>query len=391
MKKIFLFWSLIAATMMFFASCNNDNIPDNTEKKAAAVKISIASSTRASSGPIDASLEESKISNIEAYVFDHEGVCISYLATTEKSATLNAQIGQVTIAVVANSSINSVATLNELKEKLSTYELDNSNSTVVPGNGFVMSGIDVVTLNEGANNHIISVKRTVSKFDAPTFKNVVLDLSALSLEEIKTIFSDFTVDDDVEDIEFEYSAFALANGLNKSLLFNDASYTSNEWPINRTGWNSLGFTYFNSEFETDGSYETDGVYSKEFIVNTPVYVHENFPYADYVVTGVTGYNPKEVYCFIIEGKLTWDGNEAIRYWRVNLVKETSDEPTGDNYRIFRNGCYKVNIDSVKSIGYGTPKEAEEEEVPVIPVDGATLINITVTPAQWDLYESNTSM
>lgn len=408
MRKNSLLWSLTAATMLFFASCENENIPGDTAGKPASVEITIASTRGIDPTPQPGSQDESKISHFEAYVFKKStGTQLSYVKVDNgvKTTSLNAEEGSVVIAVVANDNIGSVANLAALEKAISNQVLSKTTSTQVPKKadnstvlGFVMSATMELTLVEGTNPATIILKRTVSKFLEPNFEEAILDLSGLSVAEIQTVLTTFPEGGNKNTIVFEYRKFALANGLNKTLVLNEKVYPITGWPEYRTDWNpSFPFTYLNSKFRDSdpagkGFYDAEGVYSKEF-ANIPVYVHENYPYPDYEDGNVTGYNPKEVYCFIVEGRLKYNEEVRTRYWRINLVKSTNKQGGGvdyDYYNIFRNGLYMVNVGSIKSIGHETPEEAENE-VPVIPKAGDATVSITVNVANWAVFVSDTDI
>lgn len=397
MKKKNLFLPLVTVTaIVFVPSCTHKEVPNKNGKKNATVEIAIVSAVRAAGGTQGGSADENKIEKIEAYTFNASGNLVDYIAVPApipSRITLKAESGNATVALVANATTGSQSTLGALNAAVGTWTFDYSNNTVVPADGFVMSDGKGIYLNEGENSTSISVKRTVSKFERPTFTGTAIDLSGVELNKIREVFPGFGETSDRAEIEFSYTGYALANGLNKTLVMNESNAG---WPAQRTTWYAdKGLAYLNSAFEGTGSYAlTNGVYSGAMANPAAVYVHENFPYADFTSAGstITAYNPEEVYCFVIEGKLIWNATEVPRYWRVNLLRQsgTGASQTDDNYKVYRNGVYTVNIDEIRTVGHKTPIEAEEE-MPVINPAGETSVSITVTAVDWDVFISNTQM
>ena len=91
----------------------------------------------------------------------------------------------------------------------------------------------------------------------------------------------------------------------------------------------------------------------------------------------TVFDKDEVVAFIIKGTFSGTGvSDVTRYWRVNLLKD-------DAWKIFRNSIYRITMQDITTVGWGTPKEAEEEEGPVIdPSESSITIDIEV--AKWDV-------
>ena len=80
--------------------------------------------------------------------------------------------------------------------------------------------------------------------------------------------------------------------------------------------------------------------------------------------------------FIIKGSFSGTGvNNTTRYWRVNLLKD-------DLWNIYRNSIYRIKMKDIKTVGWSTPQEAEEEGPVVDPTESSISINIDV--AKWDV-------
>lgn len=71
-----------------------------------------------------------------------------------------------------------------------------------------------------------------------------------------------------------------------------------------------------------------------------------------------------------------------RYWRVNLLKD-------DSWKIYRNSIYRVTMKDIKTVGWSTPKDAEEEGPVVSPTESSISVNIEV--AKWDVRTQNVDL
>lgn len=390
-------YSLFAASAIF-AACTSDNDGVTTpvvSGEAATMEISIATVpglSRASSGTEDGSALESLVSSFEVYLFNAaDGSVQDYKLVadgTKKAILSGVSGGSYTVSVVTNS-VTPIGSVSQsvLYSKLGQHEfLANSayNATSLPATGPEMSG-EATVLNavEGTNPVTVNVKRLVSKFNAPTFVATALSSQA-SNEELAAILGDGAT---VSNTSFTFNGYALVNGLNKSDLFSQST------------WSNSGKSYLNSTF-TNGLYTHNysGNANGSWFIhdNTPVYVYENRPTEVLGTTGTAiGYEPESVYAFIIEGTIYSSATtqSATRYWRVNLVKSTgtnTGNTTIDDYKVYRNGLYKVTINNINTVGYETPEEAEKQEE-LVPVDGAVNVEVTVEVSPWDVYESNTDM
>ena len=109
----------------------------------------------------------------------------------------------------------------------------------------------------------------------------------------------------------------------------------------------------------------------------PVFVYETIPTTLQGGNGsATVFNKDEVVAFIIKGTFSGTGvNNTTRYWRVNLFKD-------DLWKIYRNSIYRITMKDIKTVGWSTPQEAEEEGPVVDPTESSISINIDV--AKWDV-------
>lgn len=90
----------------------------------------------------------------------------------------------------------------------------------------------------------------------------------------------------------------------------------------------------------------------------------------------TVFDKDEVVAFIIKGTFSGTGvSDTTRYWRVNLLKD-------DAWKIFRNSIYRITMQDITTVGWGTPKEAEEEGPVIDPSESSITIDIEV--AKWDV-------
>lgn len=389
-------YSLFAASAIF-AACTSDKDDVTTSVisgEAATMEISIATASglsRAISGTEDGSDLESLVSSFEVYLFNTDGSVQDYKLVDDgtKKATLSGVSGgSYTVAVVTNS-VSAIGSVSQsaLYGRLGQHEFfanSTYNATSLPSTGPEMSGeATLLSAVEGTNPVTVSVKRLVSKFNAPYVATTVLNPLAGD-DAVAAILGDGAT---VSNTAFTFNGYALVNGLNKSDLFSQST------------WSNSGKDYLNSTF-FDGAYTHNysGNGNGTWFINdnTPVYVYENRPTEVLGTTGIAiGYEPESVYAFIIEGTIhsSVTGQSATRYWRVNLVKSTgttADNTTVDDYKVYRNGLYKVTINNINTVGYETPEEAENQEE-LVPVDGAVNVEVTVEVSPWDVYESNTDM
>lgn len=400
----FLAFSLAA---LAFGACSNDNDADNggsnkqQTQNAATIEISVKNATVPRSTTETGTAAERNISVLEFYVFNADGSTDGTTSYLQKTYASGASVGTTrlqisansdgtatskTIAIVANSNIGSVADYATLKAKLGTSVFTaemttlNHNARTVPSNGFEMSGESTFSAQIGTTSSVtVGISRLVSKFNMPLFETTATDFKAMPEADLEALFGEATTN---AEVDFTFNGYALVNGISKSDL-----YVATTWD------QATKTPYLNSEFETSGEYknnysglQTVGGTADWFLsasaTEEPVYVFENIP-GTITVDGASGFNPKQTYAFIVKGTLAKGSVEKIRYWRVNLIKDSE-------YSIIRNAVYKLTVNSIKSIGYNTPKEAEESD-PIIPLNDEAYVDVTVVVNNWEVISSSTEM
>lgn len=352
-----------------------------------------------------------------------------------------------TIVAVVNMepSIGVVADYAALKAKLASglYTADatngwNSRSEAGIGNGFEMSGVTTIAIaTNGSTDVPITVNRLASKIYAPTFlasqsapggaktglsisdEKLVKLWEGTDLDAVKAKLAVNT--DPIQSIlTFKALGYAVINGRSKSDVLFVGNSSMNDMLTEGTPavpkWNTWSGTnkdQLHSSFATDGMYtnnysgpqgldndqkavvgQENGYFLDLTLTVTEaeekdahrVYVYENKPEA--ILSG--GYKSNSVVSFIIKGDIIVDGDDAnvdglnrIRYWRVDIVKD-------DNYHVFRNCVYHINIKNITTIGYGTPKGAENGGGVIPGVDEAAA-EIELFIAPWRLYNYETEM
>ena len=225
----------------------------------------------------------------------------------------------------------------------------------------------------------LSVRRLLSKIENPKVdpNNQITApksdlLKVLGLEENGTV---------PEDLKWSFDGYMVINGINQSRAF---EYENLEgWTRFTTASNHK--TTFSGDGETvesvystkndEGSETTNGFLPVDY--EKPVFVYETIPTTLQGGNGsATVFNKDEVVAFIIKGTFSGTGvNNTTRYWRVNLLKD-------DLWKIYRNSIYRITMKDIKTVGWSTPQEAEEEGPVVDPTESSISINIDV--AKWDV-------
>ena len=184
------------------------------------------------------------------------------------------------------------------------------------------------------------------------------------------------------DLKWTFDGYMVINGINQSRAFEYKELE--DWTRFATATN------FKTTFSMDGE-TVESVYSVKkddadettngflpAIYDKPVYVYENVPTTLQGGNGsaATVFDKDEVVAFIVRGTFSGTGVSGVtRYWRVNLLKD-------DAWKIYRNSIYRITMKDIKTVGWSTPKEAEEEGPVVSPTESSISINIEV--AQWDV-------
>ena len=383
---------------------------------------------------------ENAIKTVEFYVFDDLGAVDDQVGTGNGYVKFTMD-GEISKRVIVGSGTDKkfVAAVNtdmgplaagdgydELKAMIASGEftadetLLDHNARTTPTGGFEMTGEVVADITAGSitNTVTIEVARLASKMYAPTFiASDGINPSEVNLTDlqIKQLWPNDYEDIDPADLSFTFGGYALINGLDKS----DAFFIGNangddeedsdsdgfpDWDL----WSWTGKNYLNSSFITaDGLFKGHYTnnYSGKSVVNVAetdpslvwfllgstadnsdrVYIYENKPDVT-TIDGQTGFDPKKTYAFIIKGDLKVDGEPTLtktRYWRVDLTRT-------DNYHIKRNSVYKVNVQTIISIGYPTPQDAEEKPG-VIPGGDQTAVEIFIEVLDWRLNVYETQM
>ncbi|MDR0422815.1 MAG: hypothetical protein LBH72_07390 [Proteiniphilum sp.] len=434
MKTTKFITSLILCGALF-AACNNDDVPGRGQSSSgdpAEVIISITNPSGGSAtyglvpnGEESGTAAENKVSDIEIYVFDDQGVIDSgtgngtgyFSATVPQNATsfrytvLMSSGDNKRLVTAVNMKLGALTkgqTYSDLKAKLSNAGFKASgsdyNSRTVPTDGFEMSGEIRAKIEAGRINSVsIPVSRLVSKINAPVFSNALKNsptVVKLTDKELEYLWG--TSAATIDTVAFKGISYALANGITKSnVLFNGRADGNDTDPKNAPwgDWAWTGKSYLNSSFDAAGKYTS--VYSGQSATNDwllkastagegHVYVYENKP-ATTTVNGQTGFNPENTYAFVIKGELVVNddvnntkGLNKFRYWRVDLVRDNA-------YHILRNSSYYVFIKTISSVGFPTEEEAEDDP-DIIPIDpDATSAEIEVVVNKWRLNHFETEM
>lgn len=392
--------NLLAVSVTAFAllSCNeSDNNEDPTPVKGGLAAITIhvkgTTNTRALSGEESGSANENDIKLLEFFVFNADGSYQKYFKPTalapNNQYTFLVNAGNLTILTAVNQNLgepSSAPTSLAIFKENSLYKalsLDGTNSRtdISASTGFAMAAEGVVNVIEGETNTLnLSVRRLLSKIESPKVDPTSqITAPKADLLEILGLDASGTVP---ADLKWTFDGYMVINGINQSQAFEYKDLVN--WKRFATASN------FKTTFSTDGR-TVETVYSVKnddasettngFLPTTytkPVYVYEGIPT---IIQGGDGaaatvFNKDEVVAFIIQGTFSGTGVSNItRYWRVNLLKD-------DIWKIYRNSIYRITMKDIKTIGWSTPKEAEEEGPVVDPTESSISINIEV--ANWDV-------
>lgn len=379
--KLFKFFAAFFAAFAL-VSCNNsdDNVAPNPKGGEALITVKIeGTNTRALDGTETATDAENKINSLEFFVFNDNGTFQKYykpasLSGSQYSFLVSA--GNLKVLVAANQNLGTT-TLDyaDFKKTLNATVLNDGTSRTAP-TAFAMAAEGQVTVVESETNVLdLTVRRLMSKVNAPTVKDgIAVTAPDDKLLEVFELAADGTVP---TNIKWTFDGYAVINGINKSYAF---EYTLSAWK------RFTGAENFKTEFDIDenitdvysGTAADVAVGFLPAATATPVYVYECVPTK---LTGgdgttATTFAPDEVVAFIVKGTFSGDGVDAVtRYWRVNMIKD-------DIWKIYRNTVYKVTMNEIKTIGWATPKEAEEEGPIVDPTENSISINIATAP--WDV-------
>ncbi|MCD7936168.1 MAG: fimbria major subunit [Tannerellaceae bacterium] len=403
MKKFNLLFMIPAVVLLLAACSDKDSIQDGDSESGKPVYATfklVSPSTYVVAGEEDGNDDENAIRMVEFYMFDFNGTRdektsaynYSYhkyegAANSEISFVVKSGINKK-ILVAVNANLGELEGLDyeDAQQKIDALLLTNTNSQQIEAGKFVMSGKVTATIEEYNTENEVTVKisRVVSKIQPPvissTFKVLIPD------EDLQTLFDDETVNQG--NVQFSLTSYALINGYNKSYVFtyyNDDDKEGLKW----TKWNPGG-TYLKSTYDENG--DLTMAYSGEqngspWLTDLNVFVYEMQPEEiQDQESGIIGYRKNQVYAFLIYGKLTdtVSGASVDRYWRVNLIRD-------DNYKIFRNTIYRVTLTEVRTPGYGTSEEGDDDDDSgtIVPRNDQTGIQATIELLPWRIRTQHT--
>lgn len=388
----------VSATAFALLSCNDsDNnlnpAPNKGELAAITVKVKGTTNTRALAGEEAGTANENDINSLEFFVFNADNTYQKYYKpaspASDNQYTFLVNAGNLTILTAVNQNLGEPSpapgSLADFKKNClyKGLSLDGSNSRtdISASVGFAMAAEGVANVVEGETNTLnLSVRRLLSKIESPKIDPASkITAPAADLLEILGLDKNGTVP---TDLKWTFNGYMIINGINQSLAFEYENLTN--WERFATASNfKTTFTANGATVENVYSVKNDdnGETSNGFLqagYNKPVYVYESIPTTLQGGDGIaaTVFNKDEVVAFIIKGTFSGSGvSDVTRYWRVNLLKD-------DIWKIFRNSIYRITMKEIKTVGWATPKEAEEEGPVIDPTESAISINIEV--ANWDI-------
>ncbi|MCD8043287.1 MAG: fimbrial protein [Tannerellaceae bacterium] len=398
------FLTATLAAGLLFTACNKEDVVDGGRQKGEVAyativleegTVPVKSDTR--SNPAAGTEEERKITQLELYIFDENGdrdpenggyANFTGTEATGFSKVVAVTAGEVQVLVAANMNLGNLGTANldAVKKTITTAAnaLPGAKPYEVPQAGIPMAGASngtKVVQDETADTEIkVTISRLYSRINTPTTtQSTVVNIK--DGDEIKKL-EDLGLDPTIT--EFVFKGYVVINGLNHSYVLNPVLKDNNTWTL------ASGMQYHSSDYEADGSIKSvySGKKGADFFYSDAdddyVYVYENTPQTYTNPGGITVKDSKTLYALLIKGELT-DGTETkTRYWRVNLAKEY-------DYKIFRNGYYNTEIQTIKSVGYGTPEEAEEDDNKEVPEPDETGIVAKITIADWGIFNGVTDL
>ncbi len=390
MKLTKLFSFAITITMLFSA-CNKDefdavDVPTiDAGTGHLTITLTDANSVRTRATD-DGTEDEREIKKLEFYIFNQGGdrdtnhEYFAYTASQDKY-TLAVTPGdgkQVLLAVNMNLGRLAGESLTQVKKAM--HEAAITTPTAIPSTGIPMagqvSGVEVV--EEQYTNQEIEVSRLFSRLNAPSANGANVQIT--NIAELESIGLDPNA-----TLSFELTGYVVINGIKKSFAFQNYGVANENDRWNPSFW-TLGdvSNYTASEYENE---HLGTVYSgSDYLTAEGVYVYENSPLR-YEDQGSRWYEAATVYAFILKGELSDGTTTVTRYWRANIAKANGED---NNYQILRNAIYNVSISNIKTIGWGSPEEAEEEK-PVIPDGEESAIVLEVKVAPWRVFNFETDI
>ena len=386
----------VSATAFTLLSCNDsDNHPTPGKGELTPITVNIKGNadTRALTGEETGATNENNINSLEFFVFNSDGSFQKYYkpasVASDNQYTFLVNAGSLTILTAANQNLGEPSpapvSLADFKKSSSYKELSldgtNSRSDISTSLGFAMAAEGTAHVVEGETNKLnLSIRRLLSKVESP--KVAPTNEIKIPDTELLKILGLGTSEAVPNDLKWTFKGYMVINGINQSLAFEYENLTN--WERFATASN------FKTTFSPDGA-TVETVYSVKSDDNSetsngflpagydkPVYVYENIPTMLQGGNGqaATVFDKDEVVAFIIKGTFSGTGvSDATRYWRVNLLKD-------DAWKIFRNSIYRITMQDITTVGWGTPKEAEEEGPVIDPSESSITIDIEV--AKWDV-------
>ncbi|MCD8260497.1 MAG: fimbria major subunit [Bacteroides sp.] len=309
--------------------------------------------------------------------------------TPDEDYTFAVSAGDKKIVAVANMELGNLAGLDLSQVTAYIYDQAIDVPSQVPFTGGIpMSGESAVfsVSAEEIKSVEIIVSRLFSRFNAPTAENVAVEIELpADIDSLETLLG-MTIEDPSK-IKFELKEYIVVNGLKKLYVLpnygaagEDGAWDTSVWTLGNSVLNYTASSYTNGFLGT--------VYSGDAFLGESdvVYLYENKPVLE-EFNSVIGFDHKTVYAFIIKADLSYEDQSVERYWRINVEKKNDADQA---YKIRRNAIYKVNVNAVKTIGHGTPEDAEEEK-PIIPIGEDGAVEVTIDIADWRVFESGTEI
>ena len=400
--KCFLAVSVTAFTLL---SCNesDDALPpvssETNGPAAITIKVKGTADTRALTGEEAGAANENDINTLEFFVFNADNSYQKYYKPANLSSdnqyTFLVDAGNLTILTAINQNLGepspAPASLADFKKNSLNSELvlgsTNSRSDISQSTGFAMAAEGTANVVAGETNTLtLSVRRLLSKIESPKVDpSGRVTAPSSDLLDVLGLAKDGTVP---ADLKWTFGGYMVINGINQSRAFEYANLENWERFAAASNFKTT-FTSDGGTVETVYSVKSDegGETANGFLQPTydkPVYVYEGIPSILQGGSGLaTVFDKDEVVAFLIKGTFSGTGvSDVTRYWRVNLLKD-------DTWKIFRNSIYRITMKDIKTVGWSTPKEAEEEGPVIDPAESSISINIEVAP--WDVRTQNVDL
>jgi len=418
--KVTKFLTFVFAMAMLFSSCKKDELdgvdtPGGSGGNASlTVLLNSSKGTRNSDGSDAGTAAERKINEVEFFVFEADGTrdrFNGYIKFDEAANEYTFPVNEgsnKTVLVAVNMQLGNLngVTLTEVRKAL--YNRSIPNPLQVPAGGVPMAGEYAgltISAEELAFIHVV-VDRLYARFNAPLTpaNGVTVTLNQDDQKEL-TEWLGGTI---AGEVKFNLNGYYVINGLDQSFAFPNygvveqfARWNPAIWTIGNNTSNYISSVY-NEEGQLVRAYSGNNLLSAD----ESVYLYENSPL--HITDNAKGYNSRTIYAMIVQGTLYDSGNtdnKVNRYWRIDVTRTAE---TANIYKILRNAIYRISIHEIRTLGYGTPKEAEEEkpdvvEPPVVvppitppinpPInpDGDAEIIVTVEVSNWKIFDEGTNL